>query len=471
MGMAFTDALISHADVRVALLDWRHAPGWQWLDAYHFVRLHQASALNWGLNAPRRRTRAAARTTAGVARAGHRRADLHVLRLRPNRALGGFGPGELHARLRVDGRRTVRLDDLGGAARRARSRPGGQRALPLSASPPSRCLPSPLTREPRATPVNDLVRGVDAPSEYVVVGSGKTATDACIWLLDRGEPDRVWVHSREPWMLNRAMFQPDPLFFLGAAADVMEVAATAHEGDARACLAADEDLTTPLDAPLRAEVRQPHVCEVGPMDTLPMLPLGSALLPGSPLPLQIFEPRYLTMLRDIASGNGRFGVVLIERGVEVGGGDQRFSIGTVATIEQMSPTAGGPVRLLARGRERFEVTRWLPDDPHPRAEVRLLPALEWSSEHAVALAATEHTVRRALTVMSEYRTHLWPADVELADDPVTRSWQLAGIAPLGELDQLTLLRFPSVGELLESTARLTSEAVDLLPMQFPDGPG
>ncbi|HEX4654472.1 MAG TPA: NAD(P)-binding protein, partial [Mycobacteriales bacterium] len=44
MGMAFTDALIDHADVRVALVDRRHDVGGHWLGAYPFVRLHQASA-------------------------------------------------------------------------------------------------------------------------------------------------------------------------------------------------------------------------------------------------------------------------------------------------------------------------------------------------------------------------------------------------------------------------------------------
>ena len=43
MGMAFTDALIDHADVHVAIVDRRHGPGGHWLDAYPFVRLHQAS--------------------------------------------------------------------------------------------------------------------------------------------------------------------------------------------------------------------------------------------------------------------------------------------------------------------------------------------------------------------------------------------------------------------------------------------
>jgi hypothetical protein len=42
--MAFADALTGNADVRVALVDRRHGPGGHWLDAYPFVRLHQASS-------------------------------------------------------------------------------------------------------------------------------------------------------------------------------------------------------------------------------------------------------------------------------------------------------------------------------------------------------------------------------------------------------------------------------------------
>ena len=78
----------------------------------------------------------------------------------------------------------------------------------------------------RVVPVNDLARLEEAPSQYVVVGSGKTATDACIWLLSRGvDPDAIcWVRPREPWMLNRALIQPDPAIFLGMVADMMEAA-------------------------------------------------------------------------------------------------------------------------------------------------------------------------------------------------------------------------------------------------------
>nr|WP_280513193.1 LON peptidase substrate-binding domain-containing protein [Janibacter anophelis] len=146
-------------------------------------------------------------------------------------------------------------------------------------------------------------------------------------------------------------------------------------------------------------------------------------------------------------------------------------MGTVAAVEQVSPTAEGRIRLLARGEGRFEIVRWLEDDPYPRAEVRPLPDLTRDDEHAEQLQETERVVRRALVVMSEYRGGLWPADVELSEEPVTRSWQLAGIAPLGALDQLTLLRSSSVGALLERAAALTTDAVDLLPLQFPDDPG
>ena len=66
------------------------------------------------------------------------------------------------------------------------------------------------------------------PSQYVVVGSGKTATDACVWLLARGvDPDAIcWVRPRDPWMLNRALIQPDPVIYLGMVADMMRLAAS-----------------------------------------------------------------------------------------------------------------------------------------------------------------------------------------------------------------------------------------------------
>ena len=69
-----------------------------------------------------------------------------------------------------------------------------------------------------------------------------------------------------------------------------------------------------------------------------MFPLGTVLLPGGLLPLRLFEPRYLALLSDVLqTDEPEIGFVLIERGHEAGGGDARFSTGTVGRIVQVEP--------------------------------------------------------------------------------------------------------------------------------------
>lgn len=181
---------------------------------------------------------------------------------------------------------------------------------------------------------------------------------------------------------------------------------------------------------------------------LAIFPLGSVLLPGMPLPLRVFEPRYVAMLSSVLGEPEReFGVVLIERGSEVGGGDVRFGVGTVARVVSVE-IAPGSIELLATGTARFEVVRWLPEDPFPRAEVRELPAWELDAAAVSELAATESLVRATLTRASEFVEVPWSPDVELSAEPAERIWQVAGIAPLGSLDQLALLRSRTPAELL-----------------------
>ena len=198
-----------------------------------------------------------------------------------------------------------------------------------------------------------------------------------------------------------------------------------------------------------------------------MFPLGSVLLPAMPLQLRVFEERYLLMLSSlVAAKNVRFGVVLIERGWEVGGGDQRFEVGTVAEILQVA-AEDGVVGLTAQGSGRFEIVEWLEDDPHPRAEVRPLPDLVWDDALEPLRLETEQLVRRTLAEASEFAETGWSPDVELADDPMDRCWQLAGIAPLGDLDRMSLLRASSAGELLQRTAELTRDARVPFSMPWP----
>lgn len=189
-----------------------------------------------------------------------------------------------------------------------------------------------------------------------------------------------------------------------------------------------------------------------------MFPLGSVLMPHMPTMLRVFEERYLVMLsRILADEPAEFGVVLIERGQEVGGGEHRFATGTVAQITELD-SAEGFVVLVAEGERRVEVEEWLDDDPFPRALVRTLPELHWDERLRPARERAEQVVRRALARASEHLDQEWSADVELADDPVAAVWQLAGIAPLEQLDRVRLLQSATMDELLVSLTDLTISA-------------
>lgn len=190
-----------------------------------------------------------------------------------------------------------------------------------------------------------------------------------------------------------------------------------------------------------------------------MFPLGSVLFPSVPIPLRVFEPRYLTMVgrlldEDVAS---EFGVVLIERGHEAGGGDQRASIGTMAQLVTVA-TGVDDLFIVGLGTRRFSVERWLEDDPYPRAELSMLPELEWSEALAPLRAEAEAVVRRVVARIGEPSAE---EDIELSDDPVAAAWQLAALAPLGEYDRYTLLGATSMEVLLRRLIELTLGAEEL----------
>jgi len=200
---------------------------------------------------------------------------------------------------------------------------------------------------------------------------------------------------------------------------------------------------------------------------LPMFPLGSVLFPYMPLQLRVFEERYLMMLaRILESEPAEFGVVLIERGQEVGGGEHAFSTGTVAqVIELVAPE--GFVGLVAQGDRRIEVVEWSGGTPYPQAVVRELPPLVWDDALKPLRVLAEQTVRRTLSLASEFTDDAWSADVALSEDPVEAAWQLAGIAPVGPLDQVDMLRSTTMAGLLRAIFDHTEAAADAFRLPGP----
>jgi hypothetical protein len=232
MGMGFVDALVDHSDARVAVVDRRHGAGGHWLEGYPFVRLHQASTF-YGV---------ASTVLGGHVQDQGPEAGLHQRASQPEIV-------DYYARVVDRLRRTGRVEVLTGCDhvgdRTVVSRISGRTwevpescrivdAHYLSPSIPAETsAPFSVADDARVVTVNDVVRMEEAPSQYVVVGSGKTATDACVWLLQQGvDPDAIcWVRPRDPWMLDRALIQPDPAIYLGVPATIFEQAAASRSLD------------------------------------------------------------------------------------------------------------------------------------------------------------------------------------------------------------------------------------------------
>jgi Lon protease-like protein len=130
----------------------------------------------------------------------------------------------------------------------------------------------------------------------------------------------------------------------------------------------------------------------GPVE-IPLFPLGTVLFPGGPLPLRIFETRYIDLVRRCLRDDTGFGVVLIREGVEAGGPAETFDVGTYARIVDFSPQPDGLLGIRATGERRFRIlerrrardglnvadVEWLPDDPNlplPEELAELAPALD-----------------------------------------------------------------------------------------------
>jgi hypothetical protein len=193
-----------------------------------------------------------------------------------------------------------------------------------------------------------------------------------------------------------------------------------------------------------------------------MFPLGSVLLPSMPLPLRIFEPRYLKLLGDlVASENPEFGVVLIERGPEVGGGEKRMNLGTIAKVTNIGTTEEF-YGLESYGSTRFRVNAWLPDDPYPIADIDFLPDLIWDDNLMPSRVHLEAKVRKLLAFASEFGDLQYTSEVELSEDPMEACWQLAGVLPVGQLDQMDLLASQSAEELISRTYEIVSAADETL---------
>jgi Lon protease-like protein len=205
---------------------------------------------------------------------------------------------------------------------------------------------------------------------------------------------------------------------------------------------------------------------------LPMFPLGTVLFPFAPLPLHVFEPRYRALIRHCLDNEPEFGVVLIERGSEVGGGDTRFGIGTIARIAQLAELPDGRSLLVAVGTRRIRVDSWLPDDPYPRA---LVVPFEDDDRTGDVPGTLVDDVRRVLLRVTSLRSELGvpspPDDPAVPDhDDVARtSFELAARAHVNPLDAQRVLEQTSAHARLAMLHELLTDEATVLEHQLRAG--
>ncbi len=196
------------------------------------------------------------------------------------------------------------------------------------------------------------------------------------------------------------------------------------------------------------------------MTVTPMFPLEAAMLPGEELPLRIFEPRYVALVQDcLAMTEPVFGVVLIEAGREVGGGDRRSNVGALARIVEYADLGVGRFRLRCVIGERIRVTQWLDDAPYPRADIEVWEDEPGSIDSAAVFDVEDRIVGLYERIAAARGSQFGGRSAVLGpeeSDVVKRLYGLAARVPMGQADKYAVLSAPS------ASARLAalSEAVD-----------
>ncbi len=199
-----------------------------------------------------------------------------------------------------------------------------------------------------------------------------------------------------------------------------------------------------------------------------MFPLGMVMFPFTAVPLRVFEPRYQTLLENVLSGDRKFGITLIERGAEVGGGDDRFGVGTLVRVSGVADLEDGHKAVVVAGLERINVVKWLEDDPHPWAEV--IPAPDEQADDAEdLLEEARRQLERVMALASELGADTAEVDLEVSDDPLIGSFQIAALSPVTALDAQKLLEAANARERLELAIGLLSDRVEILKSRLAEG--
>lgn len=203
------------------------------------------------------------------------------------------------------------------------------------------------------------------------------------------------------------------------------------------------------------------------MVVMPQFPLGTVLFPSMVLPLHVFELRYRKLVEDVLAGDGTFGVALIERGFEVGGGDQRTMFGTTAKVVNADELADGRWSLITVGAERFRVNEWLSDDPYPLADVDLWPDETTEHDLSEVYQRVSTKFRRCMALAAESGLNVGPQH-ETTDDVELGCMHMSAMVPVTSHDKQSLLGASGPEQRLDLLDEMIDSAVELIEARLTD---
>ena len=187
---------------------------------------------------------------------------------------------------------------------------------------------------------------------------------------------------------------------------------------------------------------------------LALFPLNVVLFPGGPLPLRIFEPRYVDLVRNCMRTQTPFGVVQLlsgaEAGVEPGVATETAPVGTSARIVDFFPLEDGLLGIYCLGDRRFRIERrWQQADGLHRAAVRWL-----GSERGVALPAEYRHLGALMQRLLPRLGELYEAVEPHADEAGWVGYRLAEILPVALAEKQAWLELTDPLERLAQLAPL-----------------
>ena len=166
------------------------------------------------------------------------------------------------------------------------------------------------------------------------------------------------------------------------------------------------------------------------MTEIPLFPLNVVLFPGGPLPLRIFETRYIDMVRKCMRESGAFGVVLIRSGGEVGPAET-YGVGTTARIEDFHQMPDGLLGLSCRGERRFRILK-----RRVQSDGLHLSEVEWlEADEPLAVPARHRRLAELLRVVLPQLGEVYEGIELRVDDASWVGCRLAEILPMEPADK------------------------------------